>query len=314
MKKTALFLIAMLLIGLNVAGAQETYRFAQRDTCDLYLDVFRPAEGSQTQLDGIPKPTILFVFGGGFIQGERSGKWERMWYRRLNDNGYAVVSVDYRLGMKGYKVKKGLAGALKAVDRFLLSQQVGVEDVYDAVAFLAANRESIGIDTDNIVLAGSSAGAIISLAAEYGIVNGKAQGLPEGFNFKGVMSFAGAVISTTGAPHFEKAPCPVLLLHGTADQAVQYNRLNMGGKGLWGSSWLVKDWQKKGYGNYCIYRFKDSSHDVAAYMNYLWDIEKAFLEQNVILGHARCIDAVVDDASLPRWGQLSMDDIYAKEK
>ena len=199
MKKFALFL-TLTLIGLYSAGAQETYRFAQRDTCELYLDVFRPTEGSQTQLDSLQKPTILFVFGGGFIQGERSGEWNRQWYKRLNDNGYAVVSVDYRLGMKGYKVKKGLAGAMKAVDRFLLSQEVGVEDVYEAVAFLSANRESIGIDTDNIGLAGSSAGAIISLAAEYGIVNGKAKGLPEGFNFKGVMSFAGAVISTTGAP------------------------------------------------------------------------------------------------------------------
>ncbi len=313
MKKIALFLILM-LIGLHTTGAQETYRFAQRDTCDLYLDVFRPAEGSQTQLDSLAKPAILFVFGGGFIQGERSGKWNRQWFRRLNENGYPVVSIDYRLGMKGYKVGKGLSGALKAVDRFLLSQEVGVEDVYDAVAFLAANRESIGIDTDNLVLAGSSAGAIISLAAEYGIVNGKAKGLPEGFNFKGVMSFAGGVISTTGAPHFEKAPCPVLLLHGTADKAVQYKQLSLGGKGLWGSCWLVKDWKKKGYGNYCIYRFKDSSHDVAAYMDYLWDIEEDFLELNVIQGRSRCIDAVVDDASLPRWGQLSMDDIYRRNQ
>lgn len=313
MKKIALFLILM-LIGLHTTGAQETYRFAQRDTCDLYLDVFRPAEGSQTQLDSLAKPTILFVFGGGFVQGERSGKWNRQWFRRLNENGYPVVSIDYRLGMKGYKVGKGLSGALKAVDRFLLSQEVGVEDVYDAVAFLAANRESIGIDTDNLVLAGSSAGAIISLAAEYGIVNGTAKGLPEGFNFKGVMSFAGGVISTTGAPHFEKTPCPVLLLHGTADKAVQYKQLSLGGKGLWGSSWLVKDWKKKGYGNYCIYRFKDSSHDVAAYMDYLWDIEEDFLELNVIQGRSRCIDAVVDDASLPRWGQLSMDDIYRRNQ
>ena len=313
MKKIALFLILM-LIGLHTTGAQETYRFAQRDTCDLYLDVFRPAEGSQTQLDSLAKPAILFVFGGGFIQGERSGKWNRQWFRRLNENGYPVVSIDYRLGMKGYKVGKGLSGALKAVDRFLLSQEVGVEDVYDAVAFLAANRESIGIDTDNLVLAGSSAGAIISLAAEHGIVNGTAKGLPEGFNFKGVMSFAGGVISTTGAPHFEKAPCPVLLLHGTADKAVQYKQLSLGGKGLWGSSWLVKDWKKKGYGNYCIYRFKDSSHDVAAYMDYLWDIEEDFLELNVIQGRSRCIDAVVDDASLPRWGQLSMDDIYRRNQ
>ena len=313
MKKILLFLVA-LFFGLFSAQAQETYLFAQRDSCELYLDIFRPTEGSPTQLDSLQKPTILFVFGGGFIMGERSGKWNRTWYQLLNDNGYTVVSVDYRLGMKGYKVGKGLAGALKAVDRFQLSQDVGVEDVYSAVAFLAEKRETLGIDPDNIVLAGSSAGAIISLAAEYGIVNGTAKGLPEGFNFKGVMSFAGAIISTSGAPHFNKAPCPILLLHGTADKAVQYKKMSIAGKGIWGSSWLAKDWEKKGYDNYCIYRFHESSHDVAAYMPYVWDIEKAFLEQNVMQGHARRIDAVVDDASLPRWGQLSMDDIYSRNK
>ena len=313
MKKITLFLLT-LFFGLFSAQAQETYLFAHRDSCDLYLDIFRPTEGSQTQLDSLQKPTILFVFGGGFIMGERSGKWNRTWYQLLNDNGYTVVSVDYRLGMKGYKVGKGLAGALKAVDRFQLSQDVGVEDVYSAVAFLAEKRETLGIDPDNIVLAGSSAGAIISLAAEYGIVNGTAKGLPEGFNFKGVMSFAGAIISTSGAPHFNKAPCPILLLHGTADKAVQYKKMSIAGKGIWGSSWLAKDWEKKGYDNYCIYRFHESSHDVAAYMPYVWDIEKAFLEQNVMQGHARRIDAVVDDASLPRWGQLSMDDIYSRNK
>lgn len=313
MKKITLFLLT-LFFGLFSAQAQETYLFANRDSCDLYLDIFRPTEGSQTQLDSLQKPTILFVFGGGFIMGERSGKWNRPWYQLLNDNGYTVVSVDYRLGMKGYKVGKGLAGALKAVDRFQLSQDVGVEDVYSAVAFLAEKRETLGIDPDNIVLAGSSAGAIISLAAEYGIVNGTAKGLPEGFNFKGVMSFAGAIISTSGAPRFQKAPCPILLLHGTADKAVQYKKMSIAGKGIWGSSWLAKDWEKKGYDNYCIYRFHESSHDVAAYMPYVWDIEKAFLEQNVMQGHARRIDAVVDDASLPRWGQLSMDDIYSRNK
>ncbi len=313
MKKILLFLVA-LFFGLFSAQAQETYLFAQRDSCELYLDIFRPTEGSPTQLDSLQKPTILFVFGGGFIMGERSGKWNRTWYQLLNDNGYTVVSVDYRLGMKGYKVGKGLVGALKAVDRFQLSQDVGVEDVYSAVAFLAEKRETLGIDPDNIVLAGSSAGAIISLAAEYGIVNGTAKGLPEGFNFKGVMSFAGAIISTSGAPRFQKAPCPILLLHGTADKAVQYKKLSIAGKGIWGSSWLAKDWEKKGYDNYCIYRFHESSHDVAAYMPYVWDIEKAFLEQNVMQGHARHIDAVVDDASLPRWGQLSMDDIYSRNK
>ena len=311
MKKFALFFV-FALIGLS-AAAQETYHFADRDTCALYMDIWRPSEGAPTQLDSLAKPTIVYVFGGGFITGQRNGEWIEQWFKHLNDNGYAVVSIDYRLGMKGYKVGKGLSGAFKASEQFYLSQQMGVEDLFSAVRFLSDNGEELGIDVNNLVVAGSSAGAIISMAAEYDIVNGRAEGLPEGFNFKGVMSFAGAVISITGAPEYKQAPCPTLLLHGTADQAVAYHKYGAAGRGIWGSDYIFRQWEKKGYEGNCIYRFEDRTHDVAAYMHVLWDIEQAFLEKNVIKRALRTIDATVDDESLPSWGNVSMDSIYGEK-
>jgi predicted esterase len=309
MKKFAFFVFLALSIS---AAAQETYRFAERDTCSLYLDIFRAAEGSETTFQDKAKPAIMFVFGGGFVMGQRSDPFTMEWVNRLNGEGYDVVTIDYRLGMKGYKVEKGLVGTLKSSDRFVLAQQVGVEDVCSAVAFLAENKD-LGIDVGNLVLSGSSAGAIISLATEYSIVNGKAAGLPAGFNFKGVMSFAGAIISKSGAPKYKAAPCPTLLLHGTADQAVQYKKFSAFGRGIWGSSWLAKQYAKKGWAH-CIYRFPDRTHDVAAYMNYIWPIEKEFLEQSVILGTNRTIDETIDDPSLPSWSwsSVSMNDIYSK--
>lgn len=308
MKKVALFFILMVM-GLSSA-AQETYRFAERDTCSLYLDIFRAAEGSETTFQGKAKPAVMFVFGGGFVMGQRSDVFTMEWVSRLNQEGYDVITIDYRLGMKDYKVGKGLAGIFKASDRFVLSQQVGVEDVFSAVAFLAENQD-LGVDVNNLVLSGSSAGAIISLASEYNIVQGNTEGLPAGFNFKGVMSFAGAIISNTGAPKFKSAPCPILLLHGTADKAVQYKKFSAFGRGVWGSSWLAKQFAKNGW-NHCIYRFKDRTHAVAAYMNYVWPLEKDFLEQNVILGADRTVDSIVDDPTLPSWdwANISTDDIY----
>ena len=296
-------------MGLSSA-AQETYRFAERDTCSLYLDIFRAAEGSETTFQGKAKPAVMFVFGGGFVMGQRSDDFTMEWVNRLNQEGYDVITIDYRLGMKDYKVGKGLAGIFKASDRFVLSQQVGVEDVFSAVAFLAENQD-LGVDVNNMVLSGSSAGAIISLASEYNIVQGNTEGLPAGFNFRGVMSFAGAIISNTGAPKFKSAPCPILLLHGTADKAVQYKKFSAFGRGVWGSSWLAKQFAKNGW-NHCIYRFKDRTHAVAAYMNYVWPLEKEFLEQNVILGADRTVDSIVDDPTLPSWdwANISTDDIY----
>lgn len=306
--KKLFFLLLLSLASLSL-GAQDTYLFAQRDTCSLYLDVYDVTSGAETSYLGNPKPAVLFVFGGGFVSGERSSDFYQEWFKTLNDNGYAVVTIDYRLGMKGYKVGKGISGLLKAADRFKLSQDIAVEDVFSAVDFLWRNREEVGIDPDNLVIAGSSAGAITALAAEYAIVNGEAKGLPEGFNFKGVMSFAGGIMSDSGAPKFKAEPCPILFLHGTADGAVAYNKLGALGKGIWGSNYLVKQLDKMG-ADYCIYRFTDRTHDVAAYMQACWSLEKDFLEKNVTQGAHRVIDAVVDDASLPSWGNITTDDIY----
>lgn len=308
MKK--LFLTIALLLGFISANAQETHCFAQRDTCNLYLDIWRPADDAVTAIDSLAKPAVLYVFGGGFIQGRRNDPFTVKWFKRLNAEGYAVVSIDYRLGMKGYKVGKGLSGTLKASDRFHLSQQVGVEDVFSAVSFLAAHPE-LGIPSDNLVISGSSAGAIISLASAYAVANGELEGLPEGFaGFKGVMSFAGGIISNTGAPKFKQAPCPLLLFHGTADQAVAYKHLGAFGRGIWGSSYIAGKLQKKGW-PCCIYRFTGRTHAVAAYMDYLWPMEEEFLEK-VTLGVSHSIDATVDDPSLPTFWSISIDDIYKK--
>ena len=309
MKKIIITILAVLLAASQGLSGQEVYRYAQRDTCDLYMDIFRPAEGAATLSGEVSKPTIVYLFGGGFIGGQRKDDFTMKWFKLLNDNGFAVVTIDYRLGMKNYKVGKGLTGALKAVDRFLLSQQVGVEDLFSAISYLDENKGKLGIDTGNIVFAGSSAGAIITLAAVHAIANGNTSGLPEGFKPKGAISFAGAIISTSGAPDFKDAPCPLLLFHGTADKAVAYKHYGIFGKGIWGSDFLAGRLSKKGY-PHCIYRFKDRTHDVAAYHMVLWELERQFLEECVMAGHVKTLDAFVDDASLPSWGSLSMGDIY----
>ena len=297
--------------GFNKAAApeSETYCFAERDTCSLYMDIFRASKGSATSLEGHAKPTILYVFGGGFILGKRADGFTRKWFKQLNDEGYNVVTIDYRLGMKGVKVGKGLVGSYKATDDFVRAEQMGVEDVFSAVTYLAENQKKLKIDPSNIVLAGSSAGAIITLAAVHQIASGTAVGLPEGFRFKGAISFAGGIISSSGAPEFVSEPCPILLLHGTADQAVAYKQLGALGNGIWGSDYLSDVLSKKGY-PYCIYRFKDRTHDVASYHMAVWPIEKEFLEESVVLGKRRFIDATVDDPSLPSWGAISMAEIY----
>ena len=281
------------------ASAQETYPFVERDSGVLYLDIFRPDSSAQTTFKGVAKPAVMFVFGGGFTSGRRSDNGIRRWFKKLNANGYTVVAIDYRLGMKGFQMSKGLRGAKKALDRFLLSQQIGVEDVFAAVSFLAKHPE-LKVSANNIVISGSSAGAIISLACAHAIANGQTAGLPDGFTFKGVMSFSGAVISKNGAPKFPKTTCPLLLFHGTADKVVAYKHFGLPRRGIWGSGYIAEQLKDDGC-DYSVMRFNGLGHEVASYMDVMWDVEKSFLEKNVIQGIPCKIDALVDDPSLPRW-------------
>ena len=100
------------------ANAQEkyspsgTYQFAVKDGNSLFLDEYLATAGSETTLNGNEKPSIVFVFGGGFKGGERSHKEYVPWFKMLNDEGYTVLTIDYRLGMKGVKTKGGI-GSVK---------------------------------------------------------------------------------------------------------------------------------------------------------------------------------------------------------
>ncbi len=312
MKRTILTLLAALLCALSFAQEKTTYLVAHRDTCDLYMDVYEPVAIPGDTLD---RPTILFVFGGGFIMGQRDDPWVMPWFKLLNENGYRVVSVDYRLGLKGVRMRFDLFHLIQSANYTKKAVDMGVEDVFASVRYLADHAEELGVNLDNIVISGSSAGAMISLSCELEACNRTSRAieyLPEGFHFAGVMSFAGAIMSDSGRPAYQRTPCPQLLIHGTKDGAVAYDKMGFGRWGMFGSSYLVKEvLQPAGY-TYQIYRYVDHSHDMAANMLANWPEEKRFLEVSVIGRKPLVIDCTVDDPTMPVLGSASvtLDDIY----
>ena len=308
MKKIILlFVVFCFCAGLSASA--QTYEFAKRDTCTLFLDVHQPTPGAELTFEGQAKPTIFFIFGGGFIMGRRDDPFHDEWFKLLNDNGYRVVSVDYRLGLKGQKMQFDLFHIFESAKKTKHAVDVGVEDVFSAISWLGEHASELGIDMDKIVIAGSSAGAMISLSAEWEICKGNG---PKGFRAAGVMSFAGAIMSDSGTPSYPSEPCPHLLSHGTADQAGTYTMTTFGKWGMVGSDAVAKVLEKNGY-NYCFYRYKDFSHAMAA--NYVanWPEEKRFLEENVIKGIRRNVDAMVDDPTMPKWFSVDLNDIYKKK-
>ena len=284
-----------------------TYLFVQRDTCDLYMDVYNPAKGSQTSINGKTKPTVVFMFGGGFIQGTRDDESYNDLFKMLTQNGYRVVSIDYRLGLKGSN-KVGIA-QVNVLDKAI---HMAVEDLFSATNFMIDNAESLGIDPSNIVISGSSAGAISVMQAEYEVCNKTswASVLPADFNYAGVMSFSGAILSRKGKVKYAEAPCATLMLHGTADALVPYKQIAFFNLGFFGGGKLVERFKKFDY-NYNMYHFIDYGHEIAGSMETTLDLQLKFLENNVMQGEKRVIEAWLSDPDVYKgFGPQSRKELY----
>ena len=287
-----------------------TYLFVQRDTCDLFMDVYNPASGSNTTAFGLEKPTVIFMFGGGFIGGTRDDADYHKWFRQMTENGYRVISIDYRLGLKGSN-KVGVA-QVNVLDKAI---HMAVEDLFSATNFILDNADQFGVRPDNIVISGSSAGAITVMQAEYEIANNTAWAsvLPAGFNYAGVMSFSGAILSREGKVDFKNEPCPTFMLHGTSDKLVPYNQIKLLNLGFFGGGKLVDRFKKYGL-NYNMFHFVDYGHEIAESMGTTLDLQIKFLETNVMQKKMRIVEAWIDDPDVFKGaGPQSRKELYGNQ-
>lgn len=280
-----------------------SFLYAHKDSCDLFFDFYRASGDSA-------KATVIYAFGGGFKEGSRDQKYFTPWFDELNANGYNVVSIDYRLGLKDVK---GAGVNMKFAESLEGAIRLAVEDLFSATAYLLENAEGLGIDTSRLVISGSSAGAITVLQAEWEICNRHkiAEMLPAGFNYAGVMAFSGAIFSREGAVRYASEPCPTALFHGTADKIVPYGQFALFKMRFAGSNVLAKTMLGSGYS--CnVFRFKDRGHEIASSMMPNLEEELLFLDRNVCRGERRIVDATIDDPSIPRpsWGSGDYKGLY----
>ncbi len=306
----------MLIIGSTHGVAQNalinpdaTYMFAQRDTCDLFMDVYQPAAGSERTIGGLEKPTVIFMFGGGFIEGTRDDEGYHNWFKQLTDKGFRLISIDYRLGLKG-STKVGVA-QVNVLDKAI---HMAVEDLFSATNYIIDNAEELGVDPANIVISGSSAGAISVMQAEYEISRGTswASVLPSGFNYAGVMSFAGAILSREGKVDFKKPACPVMMLHGTSDDLVPYKQIKVFNLGFFGGGKLVERFEKYGL-NYNMYHFVGNGHEIAGSMDKTLDLQMKFIENNVMQKKMRIVEAWIDEPAIAKGtGSQSRKELYGE--
>ena len=249
MYKSFIMLLSMLVLA-EAAGAADTadaapekrtYLYAVKDADSLYLDhyVSPVAEGR--------RPCMIFVFGGGFVGGTRDNAEYLPYFDFLTRKGYDVVSIDYRLGLKPLRGVDRKISTREMVGLFNNAVSIAVEDLFSATLFVLDNAEEWMIDTDMIVTCGSSAGAITVLQAENAVCNRTVASavLPKGFNYAGVISFAGAIFSVDGAPKWENAPAPVMFFHGNADNQVPFEKASLLGVGFYGSKFIFDQFEKR---------------------------------------------------------------------
>jgi acetyl esterase/lipase len=107
------------------------YGCAKDEVFDLYYK----------DVTSAPRPTIVWVHGGGFVAGSKNGIANYM--KVLAGHGYSMVAVEYSRGYGTTYPKP-------------------IEQVNEALGFLVRNAADLKVDPATIVLAGDSAGAHIA--------------------------------------------------------------------------------------------------------------------------------------------------------
>lgn len=149
------FISPFLLLGYSVN--KETHVFLEKDGQQLKMDIYQ-----SDSLALLPRPCIVFVFGGGFKEGTRNYEKYSNFFNYFANKGFVVVSIDYRLGMKDQSAP-GLLNYKPLQNAISLA----VSDLYSATNFLLENADELYIDPSLIIISGSSAGAITVLQADY---------------------------------------------------------------------------------------------------------------------------------------------------
>jgi hypothetical protein len=193
----------------------------------LTLDVYQ-ATGDTS----IARPLIIWVHGGSFLGGSSTDVDVSSLSTHFAKKGFVCASINYRLGMSQIDSSNAIYAVIRAV-----------QDLKAAVRFFRkdkANGNTYKIDTSNIFIGGSSAGAITVLHAVYlkrdcqiypyinptklaqlGGLSGTSGNPGYSTSVKGVISLCGA-LATYGL--MEVGDVPLCSMHGTADQTVIYGR------------------------------------------------------------------------------------------
>lgn len=140
---------ALWLSSMTAAEPDATETYATRDGQELRASIFQPSQSSANA------PVLVYVHGGGFMVGTRLETATDM--RWLADQGWLVVSIDYRLWTEGNP-----------------TWDKAPRDVACALAWVHLNAGRFGGDPSHLALLGDSAGGNLALNLAYAAAKGQA--------------------------------------------------------------------------------------------------------------------------------------------
>ncbi|NQU31953.1 MAG: carboxylesterase family protein [Bacteroidetes bacterium] len=114
---------------------------------DLLMDIYLPVGDTLNY-----RPALVCIHSGAFVSGTRLAEDMVAFCDSMAHRGYVTASIDYRLGMNIFSSES----STRAVYR-------SVQDGRAAIRFLKESAELYGIDTNDIYILGSSAGAYVGL-------------------------------------------------------------------------------------------------------------------------------------------------------
>lgn len=196
-------------------------------TQTLTLDFYEPTGDAETN-----RPLIIWAHGGSFVGGSKTDGDVVALSQAFAKKGFACASINYRLGLTPFDS----TGAVKAVLR-------AVQDMKASIRFFYKDKltsNTYKIDTNNIFIGGSSAGAITALHTAYldksceinsyvnptdltnlGGMEGYSGNQCYSSKIKGVINLCGA-LGKYG--WIQAGDVPFCSMHGTIDATVRYNR------------------------------------------------------------------------------------------
>jgi len=184
------------------------------------------------------RPLVIMIHGGAFVSGNKENQDMMEFCKLFAQKGYVAATIDYRLGMNPTSSKSGERAVYRAL-----------QDCRAAVRYFKHNSEDFHIDTNNIFLIGSSAGAFMALfnlfmneeserpASSFAINNfppnldngpdlGKLDAIETNLKNsaypKGIVSLWGALKDTLLIKSGDYGQ-NVFLVHGTADNIVPFD-------------------------------------------------------------------------------------------